>query len=114
MSRFKRFRKRFVFGLFHPLRTLTLIRKQLKPQNSYGSKLYREYLSGNQSESRLETKSQLCRLDWVIAPVGLGGGGATTISRFISEFNNRGVSQRISIYAEHAIDIQNQRKILRE
>jgi hypothetical protein len=53
-------------------------------------------------------------LDWVIPPVGPGGGGATTISRFISEFNNRGVSQRISIYAEHAIDIQNQRKILRE
>lgn len=53
------------------------------------------------------------KIIWLVPPIAMGGGGATTISRFVKHFQNLGLPQEIQVYSWGIVDLDEQKNAWR-
>jgi len=51
---------------------------------------------------------------WIVPPIAKGGGGATTISRFIKYFALKGIPQEVQVTSMHVVDLKSQESCWRD
>jgi O-antigen biosynthesis protein len=109
--------KLFLFLIAHPIKASRIVKARIAGSTGVSgtSRLANNYTTLNKvGNSFLDSIPKgSTKLIWVIPPVDAGGGGATTISRFIKAFHSSGVLQEIHVLFESIPNMEYQKNILR-
>lgn len=108
----KRNKIRIIF--LHPFQAKRILLMKIRQDqhSRYSSNLFQDYLVLSAPEPKTKTQSSVPKkIIWIVPPIGKGGGGATTISRFINYFQELGLPQEIQIYSEHIVDLNSQKSV---
>jgi O-antigen biosynthesis protein len=99
------------FAIAHPFKFLKKLNRRISFSTSTGhiDEVAESFVDLNHP-LHLSTFQDVApkRIIWIVPPISRGGGGATTISRFIKFFESKGIAQEVQVLSMYALDLKSQ------